>query len=167
MISSDQQSNSERIRFEGRQDATKLVLELALQAKKQICILGQDIDPVLFDTQGFVECISALARKSRSTQIRIIAHNTRINLQNGHRVIELARRLSSSIYIRNTDKQHRDLQQTLLIIDDFAYLICPRATRYDGSANEYDRFTVREYQAQFDKLWDLATPDINIRELPI
>lgn len=167
MTTPDLPSKIERIRFEGREQASKLVLELALLAKKQICIFGQDIDQILFDTKEFVNCISTLAKKSHRVQIKIIAHNTQINIQNGHRLIELKRRLSSSIHIRNTDSEHRDLQQTILLIDDFAYLICPRATRYEGTASHYDRLEVREKQTQFNTLWDLATPDLNIRELRI
>jgi len=167
MTDSDLPSKQDRISFEGREQATKLVLELALLAKRQVCIFGQDIDKILFDTREFVDCISSLARKSHRVQIKIIAHNTQVNIQNGHRLIELKRRLSSSIHIRNTDREHRDLQQTLLLIDDFAYLICPRAIRYDGTASSYDRLEVREQQALFNTLWDLATPDINVRELRI
>ncbi|NQY26441.1 MAG: hypothetical protein HRT92_04610 [Piscirickettsiaceae bacterium] len=167
MTNPDLPSKQDRIRFEGQESATKLVLELALLAKRQVCIFGQDIDQILFGTKEFVNCISTLARKSHRVQIKILAHHTQINIQNGHRLIELKRRLPSSIHIRNTDSTHRDLQQTLLLIDDFAYLICPRASRHEGSASRYDRLEVREQQALFNTLWELATPDLNIRELGI
>ena len=167
MTTPDLPSKIERIRFEGREQARDIALELTLLAKKQICIFGQDVDSTLFDTQEFVECLSTLARKSHRVQIKIIAHNTQVNIQNGHRLIELKRRLSSSIHIRKTDHEHHDLQQTLLLIDDFAYLLCPRATRYEGTASHYDRLEVREQQSLFNKLWDLATPDLNVRELRI
>lgn len=167
MTGPDLPSKIERIRFEDREHACDLVLELALLAKRQVCIFGQDIDQALFDSDAFVNCISALARKSHHVQIKIIAHNTRGNSKNGHRLIALRQRLSNAIHIRNTDSEHRDLLHTLLIIDDFAYLFIPRATRYEGRASRYDRLEVREQQAAFDDLWDMATPDTRVRGLNI
>lgn len=167
MTAPDLPSKIEGLRFEGREQARDIALDLVLLAKRQVCIFGQDIDQVLFDTAEFVDCISALAKKSHQVQIKIIAHSTQANIQNGHRLIELKRRLSSSIHIRKTDREHRDLQQTLLLIDDFAYLLCPRASRYEGTTSHYDRLEVREQQTLFNKLWDLATPDLNVRELRI
>lgn len=160
-------SKIEHIRFEDREHARTIALELVQLAKRQVCIFGQDIDHNLFDTTEFVECISQLARKSHHVHIKIIAHDTRVNIQNGHRLIALRQRLSSSIHIRNTDSQHQDLQQTMLLIDDFAYLFIPRATRYEGRASHYDRLEVREQQSLFNDLWDLATPDVRVRTLSI
>jgi hypothetical protein len=59
--STDLQSNAKLIRFEGRDEAIPLVLSLAQQAKRQICILGPNIDATLFDTPEFVACIKKLA----------------------------------------------------------------------------------------------------------
>jgi len=161
------QSKSEHIRFEGRDEAKALVLEMAQQAKHQICILGREIDPVLFNQQAFIDSVSALARRSPRTEIRILVHNTISNVQNDHQLIPLAQHLSSSIHIHNTATQHHDLQKTVLLIDDFAYLSCPRSTQYQGSACLYDRLVVRQFQHEFDELWQQSSPDVTIRRLHI
>jgi hypothetical protein len=165
--SSYPQSKSELLRFEGRDEAQAIALLMAQQAKRQICILGRDIDHALFDKQEFVDCISDLARRSPTTQVRILVHDTRLNQQNGHRLIPLAQHLTSSIHIHNTAKQHRDLQTTQLLVDDFAYLSCPRAAQYDGYANLYDRLEVRQLQQKFDELWQQSSPDITVRRLDL
>jgi hypothetical protein len=165
MKSSYPQSKSERLRFEGRDEAQAIALLMAQQAKRQICIFGRDIDHALFDNKAFIDCISELARSNARTEIRVLVHDTKLNQQNGHRLIPLAQHLSSSIHIHNTSKQHRELQSTLLLVDDFAYLSCPRATQYQGSANLYDRLEVRQLQQQFDDRWQLSSPDITVRRL--
>jgi len=159
------QSKSERIRFEGRDEARQLVLQMALEAKRQICIYGRDIDAILFDRPEFIDCVSELARRSPRTEIKILVHDTLANVQNDHRLIPLAQHLSSSIHIHNTAKQHRDFQQTTLLVDDFANLVCPRARVYDGSACLYDRLETRQLQKKFDEQWQQSTPDISIRRL--
>jgi len=159
------QSQSERIHFEGRDEARELVMKMALQAKRQICIYGRDIDATLFDRTDFIACLSELARRSPRTEIKVLVHDTLSNVQNDHRLIPLAQHLSSSVHVHNTAKQHRDFQQTMLLADDFAYLVCPRATIYDGSACLYDRLEVRQLQKKFDEQWEQSTPDVSIRRL--
>lgn len=163
----DNQHKSERIRFDGREEAISLVVKLVEQAKHRICILGRNIDPVLFDNSEFIECASRLARKSPRSEIRIIAQNTKVNMQQGHRLITLAQQLSSNIHIRNPEKQEQTIQQTLLIVDDFAYLTCPRSTQYNGYANYYDRLEVRELYTQFNDLWNHSKADRTVRRLTI
>lgn len=161
------QSKSERLRFEGRDEAKSIALLMAQQAKYQICILGCTIDHALFDNPEFVDCVSTLARRQPRSEIRILVHDTRINVQNDHRLIRLAQQLTSSIHIHNTAKQHRDIQRTQLLVDDFGYLTCPRATQYDGYACLYDRLEVRQLQQTFNELWQQSSPDITVRRLDL
>jgi len=161
------QSKSEPLRFEGRDEALSLVLLLAEQAKKQICILSPDIDSALFDNSTFINTVSELARKSAHTQVRILVHSSLAAAQHDHRLISLGQRLTSSIHIHNTAKQHRDLQQIMLLVDDFAYLLCPRASQYNGSACLYDRLELRQLQSTFDSYWQQSTPDITVRRLEL
>ncbi|MBL1319801.1 MAG: hypothetical protein COA63_001895 [Methylophaga sp.] len=158
---------SERIRFDGRDEAISLVIELAQQAKHRMCILGRNIDHVLFDNSEFIECASRLARRSPRSEIQIIAQSTKSNMQQGHRLITLAQQLSSNIHIRNPEKQEQTIQHTLLLVDDFAYLTCPRSTQYDGYANHYDRLEVRELYTQFNDLWNHSKADRGVRRLTI
>ena len=51
------------------------------------------------------------------------------------------------------------------VIDDFAYLVCPRAKIYECSACLYDRSEVRQLQKEFDDQWQQSTPDVSIRRL--
>ena len=162
-----QYNTNERVLFDGREQATQLVLLLAQQAHRQICILGTNIDHALFDQQEFIDCVSELARRSPRTEIRIIVHDTLFNVQHGHRLIDLAQRLTSSIHIKNTARQHHDLQQTLLLIDDSGYLICPRSTRYEGRCHFDDRLETRNLQALFDDIWQSGSPDSALRRLSV
>jgi len=159
------QSKSDPIRFEGRDEARELVMKMALQAKRQLCIYGRDIDAILFDRADFITCLSELARRSPRTEIKVLVHDTLSNVQNNHRLIALAQNLSSSVHIHNTAEQHQDCQKTMLLVDDFAYLACPRARVYDGSACLYDRLKVRQLQKEFDEQWQQSTPDVSIRRL--
>lgn len=159
------QSKSDAIRFEGRVEAKALVLQIAQQAKKQICIFGKDIDTVLFNQAELIHIISDLARQGHNTKIKILVHDTATNVQFDHRLIPLAQHLTSSIFIHNTAKQHRQAQNTQILVDDFAYLNCPHTTVYSGYACLYDRLELRKLQKIFNEQWEQSSPDINIRRL--
>ena len=161
----DIQNDTELIRFEGRDEAIPLVLSLAQRAKRQICIIGPNIDATLFDTPEFIECLKQLALSSPRAEIKIIAQRTKINVQRGHRIIPLAQYLTSSIHIRKPDSQHLNIQNILVLIDDFAYFKCPRASYYNGTACFYDRYEVQRLQTQFDDIWLHGTADMSIRRL--
>ena len=153
------------IRFEGREQAIPLVLSLAQAAKRQICIMGPTLDAPLFDTLEFVACVKSLAISSPRAQIKIIASKTKVNVKRGHRIIPLAQHLTSSVHLRKPNSQHVNIENILILIDDFAYLKCPRASHYDGTACFYDRFEVQRLQAQFDNIWLHGTADMSIRRL--
>tara|TARA_R110002049_G_scaffold222440_3_gene394092 strand:+ start:962 stop:1471 length:510 start_codon:yes stop_codon:yes gene_type:complete len=161
----DLQDDTALIRFEGRDEAIPLVLSLAQRAKRQICIIGPNIDATLFDTPEFVECLKKLALSSPKAEVKILSQKTKINVQRGHRIIPLAQHLTSSIHIRKPDNNHSDIQNILVLIDDFAYLKCPRASYYDGTACFYDRLEVQTLQSQFDNIWAHGTAEMSIRRL--
>jgi len=161
----DLQDDTTLIRFEGRDEAIPLALSLAQRAKRQICILGPNIDAILFDTLEFVECLKNLAISSSRAEIKIIAHKTKFNVQHGHRIIALAQHLTSSIQLRTLDSQYSEIQNIVILVDDFAYLKCARTNYYQGTACFYDRFEVRRLQSQFDDIWVRATADMSIRRL--
>lgn len=163
--SSDLQDDTAIIRFEGREEAIPLVFNLVQRAKRQICIIAPNIDATLFDTVEFVECIRQLAVSSPRAKIKIIAQKTKVNVQHGHRIIPLAQHLTSSIHIRKPDSEHSNIQSVLVLIDDFAYFKCPKATYYEGVACFYDRLEVRRLQSQFDNIWLHAAADMTIRSL--
>ena len=163
----DLQSMPELIRFEGREEAIPLVLSLAQKAKRQICILGPDIDSVLFDTPEFIECLRQFSVSTSRAQIKIIASKTKLNVQRGHRIIPLAQHLTSSIHVREPDPQHKNIQHILFLVDDFAYFKCPRATRYEGTASTYNRFEVQRLQSEFDEVWQHSAANMSIRRFHI
>ncbi len=156
---------TKRIQFSGREEARSVVQSMASQAKTQICIQGIDIDPILFDSAPFLDSVKRLVLRSRHTTIRILVHDTRINVQHDHRLLALAQQFSSSIFIHNPSNVHRDSQHTLLLVDDHAYLYCPRATQYEGTAHFDDRMTVRDWQRQFDLCWEQSEVDSTVRRL--
>lgn len=155
------------IHFDGREQATDLALQLVQQARREICFFGANIDAVLFDNTDILDCLSEFARRSDRTSIKFVIHSTQKNIQNSHGILPLAQRLTSSIQIHTTDRQHHDLNQMFLLIDDDAYLYCQHNDVYAGRACLNDRQEVRALKQTFAGIWDHSVNDINTRRLNI
>jgi hypothetical protein len=153
------------IHFDAREQAKDLALKLVLQARREICFFGDNIDAVLFDHSDILESLSEFARRSERTSIKFVIHSSKKNRQNNHSFIPLAQRLSSSIYVHTTDQQHHDLNQMFLTIDDDGYLYCKNHEIYSGRACFNDRQEVRTLKQSFSEIWNHSVNDINTRQL--
>ena len=158
-------NSNQLIRIDNREQVRTLALELAQQARREICFFGNTIDPVLFDDDSFIDCLSEFARRNDKTMVKFLVHSTRTNIQNGHRVIPLAQRLTSSITIRTTAKQHHDLVQMFMLVDTNSYLYCQNYQRYQGRACFYDPAQVRSLKHTFDDMWNHGSVDGSMRRL--
>lgn len=157
--------NDTLLRFDSRDQAAKLALELINRARHEICFFGPLIDPVLFDNESAYEALSEFARRSPRTRIRIVVLDTQKNVVNSHRLLPLAQKLTSSIEIHIAANKHHDLRQQFMLVDGRSYLFCPVAERYQGRAELNAPAAVKEMQKEFEEIWNQSKPDINSRRL--
>jgi hypothetical protein len=164
-MTSESATDDNLIRFDSREQAARLALELIQNARREICFFGPQIDPALLDNSEVIEAISAFCRHSRRTQVRIVVIDTQKNVVNSHQILPLAQRLTSSISIHIADRKHHDLRQQFLLVDGTAYLFCPSAEGYRGRIEKYAPAVVKEMQQEFEEIWNLSKPDRNTRRL--
>lgn len=157
--------NDTLLRFDSRDQAEQLALELINQARHEVCFFGPLIDPVLFDNEAAAVALSEFARRSPRTRIRIVVQDTQKNVVNSHRLLPLAQKLTSSIEIHIASNKHHDLRQQFMLIDGRSYLFFPVAERYQGRAELNAPAAVKEMQKEFEEIWNQSKPDINTRRL--
>jgi hypothetical protein len=155
------------IQFDGRVEARELALSLIRQAKRRLCFFGPSLDNVLFDHADCIACISEFSRRTPHAQARFVIHDSQQALAQGHRLIGLAQKLTSSIHFRKSGEQHQNLTQYFLLIDDDAYLYGQHATRYLGRVCFDDVIENRRLQKLFDTIWDHGSPDLMTRRLTL
>jgi hypothetical protein len=143
----------------------ELAIALAESAARYVCILSPALDPEAFDNADLVGALSALARSSRQTQIRILVSDTRKLVGRGHRLLELARRLSTSIHIRKL-AEHPDWNgETIVIRDRDGVLYKPGGSDHDGFYEPDSRASTQGHLELFDELWRYSVEDPDLRNL--
>ena len=145
----------------------ELAVELCTEARRYIRILSPDLDHEVFDSEALSNAISALARRSRYTEVRILVQNTRAIVQRGHRLLELARRIPSLVHIQVLSEHPEVSNDTMVIRDMDGLLFKPGDSEQQGIYEADSKAITAAYVEKFDDLWELSVPDVELRRLGI
>jgi predicted GNAT family N-acyltransferase len=145
------------------------LLSMARQADRELYILTDEISPEIFANPELIDAISKLARKSRYTEVRILVADLRRLQQQGNRLIDLAKRLSSSIKIKRTDADTHELTHRLCIADGIALLQQPFGSDSQQSAvaNFNNKPSAKAALEHFNQLWQRGIDDPALRTLSL
>lgn len=143
------------------------LLALASQARRSIEIVSRHLDPVLYDTDAFAAALRGLVVDSRRAQVRMLVLDPSPVVSRGHRLVELAQRLSSYVAIRVPGPEHREFNEAWLVADNTGYLHRRFSDRFEAVANFADRRFATHLANRFDEIWQRAQPDPNLRRLHI
>lgn len=160
--------NTSVITLNNRQECSDAVHDIIRSAQRNLAIFSQQLEPLLYNHPEICEAISTLARKNRYSSIRIIALNTHSSASDGHCLISLSQRLSSSIQIKTpTTPELKHFSESWLIADDHSICEINNPSRYEGSLIQNNRLHVKSKLEFFDHAWENSQPDHNTRRLSI
>jgi hypothetical protein len=147
--------------------AVAAALEIAKLARYRLAICTPDLEPTLYSTPEFRDEVRRVARASRFAQVRILVRDPQRAIREGHHLIELANSLSSYVHIRLPNPDDEQRIDAWVIADDDAILHRPVADRPEGVVEVGSSALARELLRNFDRLWERALPDPNMRRLGI
>jgi predicted GNAT family N-acyltransferase len=149
------------------QDHQQAVLDIIQQTERQLQIISYALDATIYDTPEVVEVISNLARKSRYTNIQLLIINNDRIIQGGHRLVNLQRRLPTSIFLRILPEGTREIPDNVVIADRIG-VICQSSKDPDLIwANYNNRPIAEDHGVKFDELWQHAVVDNELRQLDL
>ena len=157
----------ELLSFGTRARNRELAGQLAAQARRSMTILTPDLEAPVYDSADIIAAIGGLALRGRFCEVRILVGDSGYAVRHGHRLIETARRFTSTVHMHRPAPQHRDFSEGFMVVDESGYLHKPVANRYEGKASLRDRLHSRELLRHFQPLWDLSVPDPELRRLHI
>jgi hypothetical protein len=151
--------------LESHHEVCAVAHALAAQAQRTLLLHTEDLEPAIYDENAFLDALSRLARLHSQSRIWILVQDARKAVQHGHRLIELARRLSSTVQIRRPGPQYRNYHESFLLADGCGYLHRPIAARYEGTADFNAPGKVAEWEKYFMEVWERSEPDEEIARL--
>lgn len=142
-----------------------LALELVKSARRSLRIYSAQLDREVFDNLELVAAMTQLARRGRHSDIRILINDAKPMVAQGHRLLSLARRLSSTIAIRVLD-EHPELPDASFVLRDNNGAVYKPEDRGRGGFYEPDsRASAKRLIDRFDNLWRWGEVDPRLRML--
>ena len=158
-------ATSMEFEIENQSEARAVTQALTNQAQRTLLLHTEDLESAIYDETAFLDAVGRLARSHGQSRIWILIQDARKAVQHGHRLIEVARRLSSTIQLRRPALQYRNLHESFLLADGCGYVHRPIAARYEGTANFHDPGKVADWEKYFMEVWERSEPDEEIRRL--
>ena len=143
-------------------------LEMATHARHSVDILSTDLDFPLYNNAPFQQALSALARRGRNSQVRILVKATKPLVEKGHGVAQLVKRLPSKLEIRKLHLEPQNNAMAYLVVDRELLLYKNDDEAYQGFANYSARPEARRLLEEFTYLWEQhAREDPQLRLLTL
>ncbi|MCP3675823.1 MAG: hypothetical protein GY829_15330 [Gammaproteobacteria bacterium] len=140
-------------------------LSLISQARRTITLFTHNFDHRILDTPEIASAISDFIKVSPNSQLKTLLCDPSLVVKQGHRIVELSRKFSSFISIRQTHAEYLSTPFSFLIIDDTALLFRPHANEYNAIVNYDSRLECRHYLEFFNEVWQQSEPVSEIRQL--
>lgn len=159
--------NAEQIELGNAEQNRELALELAQQARHEILIASYDFDSRIYSNEAFVDALSAFIRSHRNAHVHILVWKSEQAVKHGHRLVNLAQRLTSGIKIHEPDRVDAEFIESYMVVDGTAYFRRPLADRFEGLASLHSHLIARNLKEQFHAMWERSTSSSEFRSLRI
>ena len=129
------------------------VAEIATRAQRSLAIYTPDLEPQLYDHDLFLEPMKRLVLARSHARVRVLISDPARVVREGNRFLQMARRLTSYLDLRNVSSDFRSNPCAFIVADDRAIAYRQQASRWDGIVEFDDVNVVRRYMTYFDEAW--------------
>jgi len=153
--------------FDSERTMTDLMDSVVGQARQRLWLYDRLLDHDLYDRPRFRELISALARRHRLSEVRLLIHDDRPLVKRRHQIVELMRRLPSRIELRLINEDYPVDDQPFLLADREGVVYRHDFYKPEGFAKFADGGRVKLLAESFQRMWDAGKGSLELRELPL
>lgn len=154
-------------RLNGLSALREAALNLARGARHELVICSSELEPALYNNGNFVGEISRVARSGRHARVRVLIRDNDPIVKHGHALVRLAQLLPSYIEIRRVMPEHRDNLYGYLVTDEGGVLYQPQVRLFQAKIATRNRRWARDLLSEFQRLWERAETDLQLRRLPL
>jgi hypothetical protein len=139
------------------------IATLASQARREIALFAPELDPALFNTAALDHALISLATGHRHNRARLLVEDARQAIRDNPRLVELMRRLSESLDLRQVGEEHAGLRELFVLVDREGYLHQLDLGRPECLLDLHGRREAAELSRRFQEMWDRSEPITSIR----
>ncbi|MCB1647149.1 MAG: GNAT family N-acetyltransferase [Pseudomonadales bacterium] len=159
--------DSQFLLLRNEEDFLNAILEMTRQARQSIRIWSPVLDHRLYHQETLREIVSELARRNRYTRVDILLYDSHRVVKNGHVLLDISRRLPSSVSMKIVHPELRPLNNEFVLVDQAGVIYRQDHEQYEGFANFKDITENNRLARQFTAAWESGLQDPNLRQLKI
>lgn len=151
--------------FSQPEQAQAHALALLQQAQRTLCIYTPDLERWLYNHSSVQQACTQFLLANPKNRLRILLNDSTSAVKEGHRLLQLSRRLPSGLQIRKLNPSYSHDETAYLLADTNGLLLRPKLEQIVGYALYNDPGQVRVLQNKFDQAWDVSVTDLDLRSL--
>lgn len=140
-------------------------LQVARSAQRLLSIFTNDLEPMIYGEEPFLEAIKRLVLARSYAKVRVLLADPSRAMFDGNKFLWLARRLTSCIDLRTMAPEYPASAGAFIIADDRAIVYRLRGDRWDGISDMNDPAVVRRYLTFFDEVWNMSMQESQMRQM--
>jgi hypothetical protein len=143
------------------------VAEIAKRANRSMSIYTPNLEPLIYDQDMFLEPLKRLVLARGHARLRVLISDPARVVREGNRFMQMARRLTSFIELRNVPPDFRDNPAAFIIADASAIAYRQQCSKWEGIVEFNDQQIVKRYLAYFDEVWAVSLIQPELRATAI
>lgn len=137
------------------------------QSKRCLSIFTQSLEHELYDNKVFCDILSQMVRNYRYNRVRILTIGFQRAEKEGHMLVDLARRLTSYIQIRQVSREFSETKDSYLIADEAGLIFRKTVDNYKAAISYQSATYAQAKQQIFDEIWERGTEIKAFRNLAL
>jgi hypothetical protein len=137
--------------------------QLAEGARHDVQLFAPQLDARLFNGARLTAALAHFVSQHRHSRVRFLVEDGEQALRDNQRVVELCRRLSDFIDLRQVGEAHRGLREAFLVADRAAYAHQQDVTQPQFVVDPSGRRTALELAGRFEAMWEQSEPVAGLR----
>lgn len=147
----------------GEEAIGERIAALAEATVHEFDVFAPQLDPRWFNTGRLHRALAGFATRHRHNRARLLIEDAAQAVRDNNRMIDLARRLSDFIEIRQVGESDRGLREMFVLADRSAVLHQQDVTRVEALVETGGRRAGAELRSRFQGMWDRSEPIPEIR----
>lgn len=151
--------------FSSPEELKTLTSSMVSQASHKVRILSHHLNREIYDYEPIREALSKLARTNARSLIELLIVDEHSVVVSTPRLLELARRLPSSIQLKVINKAYPYDESAMVLVDRCGVIYQKEHSIYEGFANFNSAGRNKQLSEIFDQLWNHAQESQELRQL--
>jgi hypothetical protein len=146
-----------------RSEIAAQIATLVSQARREIALFAPELDPALFNTAALDHALIGFATNHRHNHARLLVEDAQQAVRDNTRLVELARRLSDFVDLRQVGEEHIGRRELFVLVDREGYLHQRDLTHPECLLDLHGHREAVELTQRFQEMWDRSQPIAAIR----